>query len=285
MHQRTSELMARAGYGARGVVYIIVGGLAVLAALGSGGRMTGSQGALQSILLQPFGAILLLVVALGLLCFAMWRAAQAALDADHLGTDWKPMARRIGFGIGAAANLALAISALALIFGMSTGSGDGESSARDWTAYLLAAPFGQWVVGALGLIVLGTGIGVAAKGWNGTFEEQLALDHSARRWVIPLGRLGFVARGVVFVLIGIFLVLAALHANAREAKGLVGALRTLQEQPYGWLLLGITALGLVAFGAFQFVTAYYRRINAPDFDKAAREAERGARAVARGLTG
>jgi len=285
MHHRNSELMARAGYRARGVVYVIVGGLAVLAAIGSGGRTTGTKGALSSILSQPFGAILLICVALGLLCFAVWRLAQAILDVDHLGTDWKPLARRIGFGGGAAVNFALAISALALVFGMSSDSGDGERSARDWTAYLLAAPFGQWIVGAVGLVGFATGVGVAAKGWKGTFEERLALDHDARRWVMPLGRLGFMARGVVFMLVGIFLVLAAAHANAREAKGLAGALRTLQEQPYGWVLLGITALGLVAFGAFQFVTAYYRRIEVPDLDKAAGDAKHAAKAVAQGLRG
>ena len=284
MDQRTSELMARAGYSARGVVYVIVGGFAVVAAIGSGGRTTGTKGALYSILSQPFGAVLLLVVAVGLLCFAAWRLAQAALDVDHLGTDWKALARRIGFGVGAIANLALAFSAFALVFGTSSGSRDGEGSARDWTAYLLSAPFGQWIVGALGLIVFGTGIGVALKGWKRTFEERLALDHNARRWVIPVGRLGFLARGLVFMLVSVFLVLAALHANAREAKGLAGALRSLEEQSYGWVLLGITALGLVAFGAFQFVTAYYRRIDAPDFEEAARDAKRGAKAVAHGLT-
>ena len=263
MQQQTSELMARAGYIARGIVYTIVGSFAVVAALSSGGRMLGTKGALQSILLQPFGASMLLVVALGLLCFAAWRIAQAALDVDHLGTDWKPTARRIGFGVGAAANLALALSALALVFGMTSGSGDGEHSAKDWTAYLLAAPFGQWVVGALGLVIVGAGIGVGVKGWKGTFAERLALDHNTRRWVIPLGRLGFMARALVFMIIGGFLVLAALHANARDAKGLAGALRALEEQPYGWVLFALTALGLFAFGAFQFVTAYYRRINAP----------------------
>lgn len=264
MQLRTPDLMARSGYIARGVVHTIVGSFAVVAALGSGGRMLGMRGALQSILIQPFGVIMLLVVALGLSCFAAWRIAQDALDVDQLGTDWKPVGRRIGFGVAAAANLALALSALALIFGMTSGSGDGESSARDWTAYLLAAPFGQWFVGAIGLSIVGIGVGAGVKGWKGTFAERLALDQNARRWVIPLGRLGFIARGLVFMLIGSFLVLAALHADARDARGLAGALREVEDQPYGWVLLALTALGLFAFGAFQFVTAYYRRINAPN---------------------
>lgn len=272
MQQLTCELLARAGYIARGVVYTIVGSFAIIAALSSGGgRMLGTRGALQSILFQPFGAIMLLVVALGLLCFAAWRIAQAALDVGHVGTDWKPTARRIGFGVGAAANMALALSALALIFGMTSASGDGKNSAKDWTAYLLTAPFGQWLVGALGLIIVGIGIGVGVKGWKGIFAERLALDHNARRWVIPLGRLGFMARGLVFMVIGGFLVLAALHANARDAKGLAGALRELEEQPYGWVLLALTALGLFAFGAFQFVTAYYLRIDAPSLGNMGRD--------------
>jgi hypothetical protein len=276
--------MARAGYVARGVVYMIVGGFAVLAALSSGGGTTGGIGALHSLLTQPFGSVLLAAVALGLLCFSLWRLMQALLDADHLGSGAKALVRRTGFALSAAVNAALAFSAVALLLGLSAGAGDGEGSAKDWTARLLSAPFGQWLVGAIGLAVAGTGIGVAVKAWKATFEERLSLDEQTRRWVTPMGRWGFFARAVVFLIVGGFLVLAAVHANPSEAKSLAGALRTLQEQPYGWIVLGITALGLFAFGAFQFVVAYYRRIDAPDPGEVGREAQAKVKAATHALT-
>jgi hypothetical protein len=284
MKQGTTELMARIGYTARGVVYMIVGGLAVLAAFGSGGETTGTKGALHTLVTQPFGYVLLAAVALGLLCFSLWRLLQALLNVDQLGTDWKAAMRRTGFAASAAVNAALAVSAVALILGFSSETSDGEGSAKDWTAYLLSAPFGRWLVGAAGLIVAGTGVGVAIKAWKGSFEERLALDKSAREWVIPMGRLGFFARAVVLLIVGSFLVLAALHANPSEAKGLAGALRTLQAQPLGWLLFGITALGLFAFGAFQFVVAYYRSIDAPNPEEIGREVRSRGKAVAQVLT-
>jgi hypothetical protein len=181
-------------------------------------------------------------------------------------------------------NAGLAISAVALLLGLSSGAGDSEGAAKDWTAYLLAAPFGRWLVGGVGLIIVATGVGVGIKAWNGTFEERLALHGETRRWAVPAGRLGFFARALVFMIVGGFLVLAAIHADPSEAKGLAGALRTLQQQPYGWVLFGVTALGLFAFGAFQFVVAYYRRIDAPDPGEIGREAQTKAKAAVHVLT-
>ena len=109
MKQGTTELMARIGYTARGVVYMIVGGLAVLAAFGSGGETTGTKGALHTLVTQPFGYALLAVVALGLLCFTLWRLLQALLNVDQLGSDWKAAMRRTGFAASAAVNAALAV--------------------------------------------------------------------------------------------------------------------------------------------------------------------------------
>jgi hypothetical protein len=202
MKQGTTELMARIGYTARGVVYMIVGWFAVLAAFGSGGGTTGTRGALYSLLTQPFGYGLLGAVALGLFCFSLWRLLQALLDADRLGTDWRAAMRRTGFAVSAAVNAALAVSAVALLLGLSSGAGDGEGSTKDWTAYLLSAPFGRWMVGALGLIVVGTGLAVALKAWKGTFKEKLAVHGDARAWVVPMGRLGFFARAVVLLILG-----------------------------------------------------------------------------------
>src|SRR5919206_3740579 len=279
-NRNTFELAARLGYAARGVVYLVVGGFAILAALGSGDRPTGKKGALQALLDEPFGDVLLGIVALGLLGFALWRVLQAFLNVDHYGREPKALVRRAAYAVSAAVYAALAFWAVKAAFGSGEHAGSGDQSARDWTAYLMAEPFGQWLVGAVGAIIVATGIAIGVRGWKGTFERRLGLSRAARRWVMPMGRFGFLARAVVFLLIGAFLILAAVHANSAEAKGLGGALRTLQDQPYGWALLGITALGLFAFGAFQLVMAAFRRIDAPDASAAAREVRNSVAAAA-----
>jgi hypothetical protein len=163
MQYRTYEWLARGGYAAHGCVYVIMGGLAVLAALGAGGQTTGAKGALLTLLSQPFGFALLGMVAFGLLCLTGWRMAQSILDSDRLGNDRKALVRRIGYGVSGATHAGLAFFAISVIFGVRTARGSDDQSARDWTAYLLAAPFGRWLVGAVGLIIVATGIGIAVK--------------------------------------------------------------------------------------------------------------------------
>lgn len=262
------ELMARLGYGSRGLVYALVGGLALLAAVGSGGQTGGSRSALQTLLGQPFGKVLLGLIALGLASFAAWRLVEAITDADHRGGSGKALAIRAGRGLSGLIYVGLAFSALSLAAGWGSQRGGEDRAAQDWTAWLLAKPFGQWGVGLVGLAILGTGLAYLARAWRGNVTDQLSCPSDTRRWVVALGRFGFGGRGVVFVLIGVFLILAAWHSNSREVRGLGGALRALEEQPYGWALLGLTAAGLLAFGLFGFAQALYRRIDAPDLDEA-----------------
>lgn len=260
-HSTLPEWMARIGYAARGVVYLVAGSFAVLAAIGSGGRATDGKGALHAILAAPFGQVLLGIVALGLVGFAVWRVLQAVFDADRLGRKPKALLRRIVYAGSAVVHVGLAYSAARLILGLSAGRNDNRA-AQDWTATLLAQPFGPWLVAAVGAGLAAGGVAMAVRGWGGDVDRRLSLDSQTRNWIVPLGRFGLMARGGVFVLAGWFLMSAALHADAGEARGLGGALRSLQQQPYGWALLGITALGLFAFGAFQLASAVYRRIDA-----------------------
>jgi hypothetical protein len=257
------ELLARLGYAARGAVSLLVGLLALLAASGRGGGATGSKGALQELLLHPLGDVLLAAMALGLFGFALWRALQSLLDADGLGGEPKAVVVRAGQAVSAIAHAGLGVFALSLLVGWGYGGGNEEQSARDWTRWLLARPFGEWLVGAVGLAFVGAGFGMAGKAWTASFVRCLACGPEQARWVVPLGRAGYAARGLVFVVIGAFLVVAAYQSDPTEARGLGGALQALQEQPFGRALFALVALGLAAFGVFGFVEARHRRIDAP----------------------
>jgi hypothetical protein len=261
------EIMARLGYGARGIVYCLVGGLALLAAFGSGGQTGGSRSALQSLLSQPFGKAWLVLIASGLFGFAAWRIVEALTDADHRGREWKALGIRAAHLVSGGIYAGLAVFALNLAFGRGAGGGE-DQAAQSWTAWLMAQPFGQWLVGLVGVGVAAAGLGFIWKGWRGDVMMRLALPSGADRWVLPLGRLGYAARGVVFVLVGGFLILAALHSNSSEVHGLGGALQSLQAQPFGWILLGVVAAGLFAFGVFGLVQARYRHLDAPDLKQA-----------------
>jgi len=268
--RNTIERIARLGYGARGIVYIVVGALALLAAIGQGGRAGNSKDALRAVLGGPFGAVLVGLIALGLAGFALWRLVEGVTDADRRGTSAKGLAVRGAHLISAAIYLGLAVSAASLSLGLGMSGGDGV---HDGTAWLLSKPFGRWLVALGGLGVIGGGFGFLGKGilskaWKGDVTDRLALDARARdRWAGPVGRFGYAARGIAFLIIGGFLVAAAWHQRSSEAKGLAEAFALLRAQPYGWILLAVVGSGHAAFGVFGLIQARYRRIDAPDIDR------------------
>lgn len=275
--RNTIERLARFGYGARGVVYGLVGALALLAAFG-GGRPGDSHDALRTLLVGPFGAPLVGLIALGLLGFALWRAVEAITDADRRGTSVKGLVVRGGHLVSAILYGGLAGTAASLCLGLGFGGGDGV---HDGTAWLLAKPLGQWLVALVGLAVAATGFGYLAQAWRGDTTERLALDGDARRrWAEPTGRFGYAARGVAFLIIGGFLAAAAWYQSSAEAKGLGDAFALLRAQPYGAALLALVAAGHMAFGAFGLIQARYRHIDAPDVDRVDDEAAAAVRKLA-----
>ena len=256
------ERMARLGYGAKGVVYIVIGILAVEAAFSAGGKTTNSQGALTTIFQEPFGQFLLAIVGIGLAGYALWRFVEAGLDSEHKGHEAKGMAVRAGYVCSGIGYGLLSLTAFQLIMGRP--HSNGTNATQDWTAKLLSAPFGQLLVGLIGLVIIGVGIGNFVKGYKADFKKRLKIDEipqGLQSWAIFSGRWGYMARGVVFTIVGGFFVEAAWHANPQQAKGIGSALDLLAEQPYGPLLLGIVAVGLVSYGIFMLVTAKYRRIS------------------------
>ncbi len=261
------HLVARAGYAARGVIYVIVGGMAALAAFGGGGGTTDSRGAMGELLGAPFGKTLLLAMALGLLCYSAWRAVQAIMDADSHGTDAKGLAVRGGMAVSAITHVGLAFFAGSLAFGWGMGSSSGGSengSREEWTAWLLSQPFGRWLVAGVGLVIAGVGVAHFFKAWKAGFEKHFNMTEQERAFISPIGRVGLAARGVVFLIIGGFFVVAGIQHNPNEARGLSGALQALQQQPFGNLLLAVVAFGLLAFAAYSLLESVYRRISVDD---------------------
>jgi hypothetical protein len=262
---RWMTMFARIGYAMKGVVYLIIGWLAVQLAIGAGGKATDQRGALQTIYEQPFGKFLLVVVAIGLLGFAIWCFLQAWFDTEGKGRDAKGLIARLGYAVVGVTYALLAFGAFQLVSGTGASSATKSttSSTQDVTAQLLKQTWGVALVVILGIIVIGVALYLFSKAYTARFQRRLqlaSLNAQARRGVIFLGRFGYAALSVVFGLIGFFLIVAAVQHNPREARGLDGALRTLLQQPYGPVLLGIVALGLVAYGIYSFAEARYRRI-------------------------
>ena len=254
------ERLARVGYVAYGVVYALVGVLAVQAAFGGGGKTPSQEGALRQVLLAPLGRVLLGIVAVGLLAYAAWRLFQGILDPENEGTGAKGVLKRIDHVLNGLFHAALAFTAGQLALGSGSGGG---GSPDDWTARLMAQPFGRWLAVVAGAVIVGAGLYQLYKAYEADFRDELRTgEMSARekKWATRSGRLGYAARGVVFGVIGVFLVQAALQTNPDEARGLGGALETLARQPLGPYILGAVAIGLVAYGVFMFVMARYRRI-------------------------
>ena len=207
-------------YAARGIVFLVLGAFLLLSALKSQ-RAVGSTDALRSLLPAPFGAVLLALVAIGLVCFAVWRLAQALLDADHLGADVKALAHRGVYAVTALFYIGFASVALTVALGWDAG-GSSDQAARDWTAWLLGKPFGQWLTGIVGFAIVATGLAIGGSGVAAQFKRQLELKRRQRVLVALLGTFGSLARAVVFVMIGVFLIYAAIDANSREARGFAG---------------------------------------------------------------
>jgi hypothetical protein len=257
-HSRTFEWLARAGLVARGVIYAVIGILAIKLALGDGGKTANQNGALDTIAKQPFGKVLLVLVAIGLAGYAIWRLLRAAIGHGPESSDDDTKDRIGGFVSGITYG-ALCITAVSIL----VGSGGGSGSPDKATGGVLDWPAGQVIVVVAGLIILGVGLEQGYRGIEQKFLEKSKTEQmsgSVERAFTALGVFGHLARMVVFVLIGYFLIRAAIDYNPDKAVSLDGALAALGQASYGPLLLGIVAAGLIGFAAYSIADARYRRV-------------------------
>lgn len=258
--QRAVERLARLGYTSKGVVYVLIGLLAAATAAGRG-RITDRQGAFGLILDQPFGRVALLIIAAGLIGYAIWRVNSGFADSERHGNDLRGLAIRAGSVVR---GVAYGWVAVELVRRMLHDTGPGKSSdvqARHWTSRAMDKPFGRWVVAIAGLCVIGY------CGWQlycaiqGRFSKHLR-THSMAPWLIAICRLGLGARAVILGVIGGSFIEAAIHHSSSRARGTSGALRMVAQQPFGGALLVAAGLGLAAYGVYAFANARYRQIHA-----------------------
>src|SRR5215210_1527666 len=253
------EPLARFGYAARGVVYALIGVLAIQAAFFGRGQTTGPAGAIETI--ADKSKLLLVLIAIGLLGYALWRFVQGIFDPENKGRDAKGLVKRgamIASGI-VYAGFALLAFRLITQSGASAGAGGNQST----TAKLLSLPFGRALVILAGIAVIVSALQQMYEAYTKKFQRRMKTQEMSpdeQRLAIHTGQLGLAARGVAFLISGWFLIKAALSYDPSQAQGLGGALETLARQPSGPWLLGLVALGLVAYGAYSFLQARYRRI-------------------------
>ena len=257
------EILARFGYVAKGFVYGAIAILALLTAFSvQGGETTGTTGALNEIAKQPAGKILLFLIAIGLVGYAIWRLIQAIKDPEHKGTDAKGLFSRLGYLISGLAYMGVAANSALLAVGSSSGSSGGDSK-QDWTAMVMQQPFGRWLVGLGGALTIGIGFYRIYKAYKTKFRKKLdlkSLDRDREKWLVNISRFGIAARGVVFTMIGFFLMQAAYNYDPQKVKGLDGVLATLARQPWGKVLLALMALGLLSYAVYLLLQARFRNI-------------------------
>ena len=241
-----------------GVIYVLIGVLAIDLALGHHDQQANQQGALQKIADQPFGKVLLIVVAIGLAGYALWRFVHALVGhgKERSSSGFERVAAWAS-GLVYAGFCAVAIKIL-----LGSGSGGSENTQKTVVG-VFGWPAGTWVVGIVGVVFVGVGLYQGYRGVTKDFLEETKpgqMGAGLRRWIEWSGTFGHLARMVVFCLVGAFLVKAAVEYDPSNAVGLDGALAKLEHASYGPYLLGVVAVGLIAFGVYSLSNARYGRV-------------------------
>lgn len=235
------------GQASKGLVYIIIGSLTALAAFDMGGEKAGKSNVIDFLQQQPFGNFIIYVLAIGIFSYALWRFYKAIADPKNKGDDASGFAKRFGY---------FCSGVIYGTFGFAVLSGGGGSSNQQYVAQILDKSYGPLLIGLIGLIIIGVGIYQIYKGYSGKYLEELNAAQSNQKELLnKSGKFGYMARGVVFGIIGYFLILAALTTNAEMVRSTQGAFSYLQNLSYGWLIMGVVAIGLLGHGVFMMFVA------------------------------
>lgn len=260
------ENFAKFGLTAKGVVYCLVGIIAFMAAFELGGQSTqnaGKSGILKTIQDLPAGNVLLGIVALGLLCYAIWRFIQAVKDTEGKGSDAEGIGKRLRYLFSGLVYGALAYLAANMVLGNSSGGSGSGGSRETLVSKLLAQPFGQWLVGIVAVATMLVGLYQIYYGYSDKYRKKVrsaGLKDEVEHQMILAGKVGYMARGVVWLVIGYMFLQAALQSNPQQAGGSSDAFQFIENSTYGSIILGAVALGLICYGVFMFMRAKYQPI-------------------------
>ncbi|TYS09075.1 DUF1206 domain-containing protein [Bacillus subtilis] len=248
----------RLGYFAFGGVFILLGILAYMAAAGAG-RAKDSSGAFQTLSRMPYGSILLLLIGVGLIGYVIWMVLSALKDTEGYGTSRRGLSRRTGNFFSAAVYASIAWKALRFVFDQ----GDGSTSEKTWSAYVLAQPFGQWLTGLTGGGFILLAIVQFVKGVRAAFMKEFDTSKMDKHMICiakNTGRAGHIARAIIFSAIGYFLIKTAMTTDPDDTRGFDGALAELAQQPHGKMILCILAFGLILYGMYAIMKGIYQHM-------------------------
>lgn len=262
--------LGRAGWFAKGIVYLLAGGLALLVVdqsfgwtrVAAGSKEASPTGAIKEVAQSTGGPVLLIALAIGMFLYAAWRIATAVLPGS---TDAEGVATRAGYGVSAIMYTTFGVTALALARSRAA-KVNGNKTVTDMTSRVMQHTAGRWVIGIAGVVVIGAGLYRFAKGLKSDVTDDVDMTNMSaerRRWTRRLGAIGEMGRGIAMGLIGFFLVRSAVSFKATEATGLDGALRRLALESWGIVVVAVVGLGLIAYGIFCVATVTRRRLQAP----------------------
>lgn len=259
-----AELACRAGFISRGLVYVSVGAIALLAAAGQVPHAAGAVEALQGWAEWPAGTLLLWLTGVGLYGFAGWRLLQSVFDADRQGTSAAALATRAGQAVSGVVHGALGVGVFGLVEALAEAREvDDQTAMEETVTQVLEWPGGALALVVCGLFVVGVALGNLVQA-TGRPHKKLVCSEGVARWAAGLGRFGHVGRGVAFLPLGLAMIRAGRQASAGPAQGLGGALDALESYPFGETLLATVGVGLIAFGLFAFLEARYRTLGAAE---------------------
>lgn len=253
--------IAKAGLAAKGIVYTILGAFAFMAAFEIAGQTTrdaNREGVFSFIQNQTGGQIMLAIIALGLLCYTLWRWIQTFSDTEHKGSDTKGIATRTGYFFSGLFYTTVAIYVIKLLFSLNKGSGNKKLG---MIQEVLSKSYGQWLIGLAALVMIVVGIYQIWYGFSGKYKEHVgsAGGTANERLLVSSGKIGYAARGIVWLIIGWMFSKAAFYSNASEAGDTSKAFAFLEDSAYGSYLLGAVGFGFLCYGIFNFIRARYER--------------------------